>query len=44
MIKSIVVFDGINGKKRRFLNNKRIFANFENGFLDEVLDYFILMT
>lgn len=39
MIKSIVVFDGINGKKRRFLNNKRIFANFENGFLDEVLDY-----
>lgn len=39
MVKSIVVFDEIIGKKRRFLNNKRVFADFEKGFLDEVLDY-----
>jgi hypothetical protein len=39
MVKSIVVFDSIKGTKRKFLNNKKVFANFENGFLDEVLDY-----
>lgn len=39
MIKSIVVFDSIKGEKRKFLNNKKVFASFENGFLDEVLDY-----
>jgi len=39
MIKSIVIFDSIKGNKRKFLNNKKIFASFENGFLDEVLDY-----
>ena len=39
MIKSIVVFDSIKGIKRKFLNNKKVFAGFENGFLDEVLDY-----
>ena len=39
MIKSIVVFDGIKGNKRKFLDNKKIFADFKNGFLDEVLDY-----
>lgn len=39
MVKSIVVFDSIKGEKRKFLNNKKIFASFENGFLDEVLDY-----
>ena len=39
MVKSIVVFDEINGEKRRFLNNKQVFADFEKGFLDEVLDY-----
>jgi len=39
MVKSIVIFDGILGTKRRFLNNKRVFADFKNGFLDEVLDY-----
>lgn len=40
MVKSIVVFDSINTKPRRFLNNKRIFAGFkDNSFLDECLDY-----
>lgn len=39
MIKSIVIFDSIKGIKRRFLNKKKIFADFENGFLNEVLDY-----
>ncbi len=39
MVKSIVVFDKISGIKRRFLCNKRIFASFENGLIDEVLDY-----
>lgn len=40
MVKSIVVFDSINKNYRRFLDNKRIFAGFEdNKFLDETLDY-----
>lgn len=40
MVKSIVVFDSINTKPRRFLNNKRIFASFKgNAFLDECLNY-----
>lgn len=39
MVKSIVVFDNILGKKRKFLNNKKIFASYENKFIDEVLDY-----
>jgi hypothetical protein len=39
MVKSIVVFDSIKGEKRKFLNNKKIFASFENSFIDEVLDY-----
>jgi len=40
MVKSIVTFDSINYKSRRYLNNKRIFAGFKgNQFLDETLDY-----
>lgn len=40
MIKSIVTFDSINSKPRRYLNNKRIFAGFNgNKFLDDTLDY-----
>lgn len=40
MVKSVVVFDSINSKPRRFLNNKRIFADFKsNKFLDDILDY-----
>lgn len=40
MIKSIVTFDSIGTKPRRFLNNKRIFAGFNgNDFLNETLDY-----
>lgn len=39
MVKSIVVFDSIEGIKRKFLNNKHIFAGFQNGFLDNILDY-----
>lgn len=40
MVKSIVTFDSINSKPRRYLNNKRIFASFKgNQFLDETLDY-----
>lgn len=40
MVKSIVVFDGINKKPRRSLNNKRIFAGFKNNkFLEDTLDY-----
>ena len=40
MIKSIVTFDSINSKPRRYLNNKRIFAGFKgNQFLDDALDY-----
>lgn len=40
MVKSIVTFDSINFKPRRYLNNKRIFAGFKgNQFLDETLDY-----
>ena len=39
MVKSIVIFDGIGGKKRRFLKNKRIFASFDNNLLNESLDY-----
>ena len=39
-IKSIVAFDSIGGKNRRYLNNKRIFASFKNNdFLNESLDY-----
>ena len=40
MVKSIVTFDSIEGKTRRYLNNKRIFASFKNNdFLNESLDY-----
>lgn len=40
MVKSIVTFDSIKGKKRKYLNNKRIFASFKNNdFLNETLDY-----
>ena len=40
MVKSIVTFDSIGGKTRRYLNNKRIFASFKNNdFLNESLDY-----
>lgn len=40
MVKSTVVFDSIENKPRRHLNNKRIFAGFKgNEFLDETLDY-----
>ena len=40
MVKSIVTFDSINSKPRRYLNNKRIFAGFKNNqFLDDTLDY-----
>ncbi|MDE5538895.1 MAG: UPF0236 family protein, partial [Bacilli bacterium] len=40
MIKSIVVFDSIKSKPRRYLNNKRIFAGFRGKkFLDNTLDY-----
>lgn len=40
MVKSTVVFDSIESKPRRHLNNKRIFAGFKgNEFLDETLDY-----
>ena len=39
MIKSIVVFDGIEGDKRRSLTNKKVFSGFKNGLMDDVLDY-----
>lgn len=40
MVKSIVIFDSIKNKPRRYLNNKRIFASFKsNKFLDQILDY-----
>lgn len=39
MVKSIVVFDGISGTKRRHLSNKHIFASFDNSFLDNTIDY-----
>ena len=39
MVKSIVIFDGIDGKKRKFLKNKKIFASFDNSLLNESLDY-----
>lgn len=40
MVKSIVIFDSIKDKPRRYLNNKRIFAGFKsNKFLDNALDY-----
>ncbi|MEG2832530.1 MAG: UPF0236 family protein [Bacilli bacterium] len=39
MIKSIVVFDGITGEKRKTLNNKKIFAGYQKGLVDNVLDY-----
>lgn len=47
MVKSIVTFDGFSSfnnqfnssYKRNYLINKRIFAHFKQGFLDNVLDY-----
>ena len=39
MVKSIVIFDGIGGKKRKFLKNKRIFASYDNSLLNDALDY-----
>lgn len=39
MVKSIVIFDGIGGKKRKYLKNKRIFASYDNSLLTESLDY-----
>lgn len=40
MVKSIVAFDSINTKPRRYLHNKRVFAGFKgNEFLNETLDY-----
>lgn len=39
MVKSIVIFDGIDGKKRKFLKNKKIFASFDNSLLNDSLDY-----
>ena len=44
MVKSIVTFDSIEGKKRKYLNHKRIFASFKNNdFLNESLDYLYLI-
>lgn len=40
MIKSIVTFDSIKDKPRKYLDNKRIFANSKtNKLLDDTLDY-----
>ena len=39
MVKSIVVFDGIEGDKRKSLNNKKVFSDYKIGLMDNVLDY-----
>ena len=40
MLKSIVTFDGITNKNgRNSLNNKRVFADFKRGLIDDSLDY-----
>lgn len=40
MVKSIVIFDGYeNIGKRRHLNNKKVFASFDENIINESLDY-----